>query len=368
MCWPTPLRPARPFLTQLSVLLLGRAFAAIGSKVDVSPGSQKKPSTLSLLLFALRDLLTLELAQQHGGALSLSRPPTMLSEHQLSLWKHGARRRGHSVRDSSSCKRREEQECFRLANCRSCSLNANCQWEAQQQDCPQWVSTDWPPALTPALTTSLVGLYTPAFNQQHASLCQPCGEGWHHVGEACLRINSSSESYDNAQHYCKNLGGNIASLLTDKQVSFVLEELQKYQLQDKNLSPWVGLRKINVSYWGWEDASPFTNTSLRWLPGEPSDSGFCAYLERAQVAGLKANPCTATTDGLICEKPAGSPQSQSARPCRTPCSLRTSCANCTSQAMECMWCSSTQRCVDSSAYVISFPYGQCLEWQTQDCA
>ena len=51
--------------------------------------------------------------------------------------------------------------------------------------------------------------------------------------------------------------------------------------------------------------SPFTNTSLRWLPGEPSDSGFCAYLERAQVAGLKANPCTATSDGLICEKPAG---------------------------------------------------------------
>lgn len=53
------------------------------------------------------------------------------------------------------------------------------------------------------------------------------------MGEACLRINSSRESYDNAQHYCKNLGGNIASLLTDKQVNFVLEELQKYQLQDK---------------------------------------------------------------------------------------------------------------------------------------
>uniref|UniRef100_A0AAQ5ZB26 Attractin-like 1a n=1 Tax=Amphiprion ocellaris TaxID=80972 RepID=A0AAQ5ZB26_AMPOC len=237
-----------------------------------------------------------------------------------------------SVRDSSRCKRREEQECFRLANCRSCSLNANCQWEAQQQECQ-------------ALPGKL------------------CGEGWQHVGEACLRINSSKESYDNAQHYCKNLGGNIASLLTDKQVNFVLEELQKYQLQDKKLSPWVGLRKINVSYWGWEDASPFTNTSLRWSPGEPSDSGFCAYLERAQVAGLKANPCTATTDGLICEKP-----SQSARPCKTPCALRSSCANCTSQAMECMWCGSTQRCVDSSAYVISFPYGQCLEWQTQDCS
>lgn len=40
-----------------------------------------------------------------------------------------------SVSDSSRCKRREEQECFRLANCRSCSLNSNCQWEPQQQEC-----------------------------------------------------------------------------------------------------------------------------------------------------------------------------------------------------------------------------------------
>uniref|UniRef100_A0A3B4FYQ4 Attractin-like protein 1 n=1 Tax=Pundamilia nyererei TaxID=303518 RepID=A0A3B4FYQ4_9CICH len=245
-----------------------------------------------------------------------------------------------TVRDSSRCKRREELECFRLASCRSCLLNVNCQWEPQQQECQ-----------------ALPG--------------QLCGDGWHQVGEVCLRINSSRESYDNAQHYCKNLGGNIASLLTDKQVNFVLEELQKYQLQDKMLSPWVGLRKINVSYWGWEDASPFTNTTLRWSPGEPSDSGFCAYLEQAQMAGLKANPCTATTDGLICEKPVSAPNETihppSARPCKTPCALRTSCANCTSQAMECMWCGRTQRCVDSSAYVISFPYGQCLEWQTQDC-
>uniref|UniRef100_A0A6Q2YRG6 Attractin-like 1b n=1 Tax=Esox lucius TaxID=8010 RepID=A0A6Q2YRG6_ESOLU len=215
-----------------------------------------------------------------------------------------------------------EQVCSKLANCKSCSLNLNCQWDHHQQEC-------------------------------HALPAHLCGDGWSHVGEACLRINASRESYDNAQHYCKNLEGNIASLTTTKQVDFVLEELQK-------LSPWVGLRKINVSYWGWEDMSPFTNSSLQWLPGEPNDSGFCAYLEETQVSGLKANPCTATADGLICEKP-------SARPCKTPCSLRASCANCTSQSMECMWCGSAQRCVDSTAYVISFPYGQCLEWQTGDC-
>ncbi|XP_056152628.1 attractin-like protein 1 isoform X1 [Lampris incognitus] len=240
------------------------------------------------------------------------------------------------VKNFTMCPVRNEQVCSKLANCKSCSLNLNCQWDQNQSEC-------------------------------HALPAQQCNEGWSQVGDACLRINSSRESYDNAQHYCKNLNGNIASLTTAKQVNYVLEELKKLHQHDKRLSPWVGLRKINVSYWGWEDMTPFTNSSLRWLPGEPSDSGFCAYLEEPQVSGLRANPCTATAHGLICEKAAGNPN-QSARPsCKRPCSLHSNCANCTSQAMECMWCGSAQRCVDSTAYIISFPYGQCLEWQTGDC-
>uniref|UniRef100_A0A8C7UMU6 Attractin-like protein 1 n=1 Tax=Oncorhynchus mykiss TaxID=8022 RepID=A0A8C7UMU6_ONCMY len=239
------------------------------------------------------------------------------------------------------------ERCYRFSDCVSCTANTNgCQW-CEDKKC-----------ISASNNCTVVSLPTgggseTAQSQLNTALstAQLCGEGWHHVGEACLRINSSRESYDNAQHYCKNLDGNIASLTTPKQVDFVLDELQKYQLLEK-IAPWVGLRKINISYWGWEDMSPFTNSSLQWLTGEPSDSGFCAYLERAEVAGLKANPLS---------------PNQSARPCKTPCTLRTTCANCTSQAMECMWCSSTQRCVDSNAYVISFPYGQCLEWQTGDC-
>ncbi|XP_041426077.1 attractin-like protein 1 [Xenopus laevis] len=239
-----------------------------------------------------------------------------------------------SVKNYTKCYVRNEQICNKLTSCKSCSLNLNCQWDQRQQECQ-------------ALPAHL------------------CGEGWSHVGDACLRINSSRDSYDNARVYCHNLSGSLASLTTSKEVDFVLDEMMKYTNQ--KLSPWVGLRKINVSYWGWEDMCPFTNTTLQWLPGEPSDSGFCAYLERAEVAGLKANPCTAMTDGLVCEKPVVSPN-QNARPCKLPCSLRTSCSNCTSNGMECMWCSNTKRCVDSNAYIISFPYGQCLEWQTTTCS
>lgn len=69
------------------------------------------------------------------------------------------------------------------------------------------------------------------FNCVLFTLAHLCGEGWSHIGDACLRINSSRESYDNAKLYCYNLSGNLASLTTSKEVEFVLDEIQKYTLQ-----------------------------------------------------------------------------------------------------------------------------------------
>ncbi|KAF3841715.1 hypothetical protein F7725_023666 [Dissostichus mawsoni] len=288
--------------TSLRVPPLGRVFAVNGSKkANVSPGNQNHLKSISLLLSApKKPESTDEQCFRFSDCASCTANTRKLPVECLSA----ASNCTVSVKDSSSCKRREEQECFRLLNCRSCSLNTNCQWEQQQQECQA----------------------LPEINCMCVLLCagQLCGEGWHHVGEVCLRINSSSESYDNAQHYCKNLGGNIASLLTDKQVHFVLEELHKYQLQDK-----VGACD------GYQE--------------KPSDSGFCAYLEREAGPGLRANPCTAPTDGLICEKPA---------------------AAVTAPARPWSACGAAARSAASTPPPTpsSFPYGQCLEWQTQGCA
>lgn len=56
----------------------------------------------------------------------------------------------------------------------------------------------------------------------------------------------------------------------------------------------------------------------------------------------------------------------SVKQCRTPCALRSSCSECTSGGAECMWCSNMRQCVDSNAYVASFPFGQCMEWYTMN--
>ena len=49
--------------------------------------------------------------------------------------------------------------------------------------------------------------------------------------------------------------------------------------------------------------SPFTNSSLQWMPSEPSDAGFCGILSEPSTRGLKAATCINPLNGSVCERP-----------------------------------------------------------------
>ena len=48
--------------------------------------------------------------------------------------------------------------------------------------------------------------------------------------------------------------------------------------------------------------------------------------------------------------------------CSPACSDRTTCDDCLEQS--CMWCKNLRMCTDRNAYLASFPYGQCMDWTT----
>ncbi|OQV18166.1 Attractin [Hypsibius exemplaris] len=52
--------------------------------------------------------------------------------------------------------------------------------------------------------------------------------------------------------------------------------------------------------------------------------------------------------------------------CDIQCNARTSCDSCSTQAGTCMWCANEEKCIDSSAYLAVFPYGQCRDWQAMN--
>nr|XP_013013606.1 attractin-like protein 1 [Cavia porcellus] len=181
-----------------------------------------------------------------------------------------------SVRNYTKCHVRNEQICNKLTSCKSCSLNLNCQWDQRQQECQ-------------ALPAHL------------------CGEGWNHIGDACLRINSSRESYDNAKLYCYNLSGNLASLTTSKEVEFVLDEIQKYTQQ--KVSPRGGLRKINISYWAQNCSGLRTCGQCLEHPGcgwcnDPSNTGRGHCIEGSSRGPMKLSGIHSemTLDTNLCPK------------------------------------------------------------------
>lgn len=54
---------------------------------------------------------------------------------------------------------------------------------------------------------------------------------------------------------------------------------------------------------------------------------------------------------------------RNATECPMPCAQRNNCSDCT-DLEQCMWCPSTNRCINLEAYTLSFAYGQCHSWVT----
>ncbi|GAB6024044.1 hypothetical protein CHUAL_008765 [Chamberlinius hualienensis] len=83
----------------------------------------------------------------------------------------------------------------------------------------------------------------------------------------------------------------------------------------------------------------------------------CNNLHSCQLCAREAS-CTWSKESMCVV--ADGKQINKSNSCQPACSKFKDCSNCTQS--KCMWCSNLQRCVESNAYNLAFPYGQCMEW------
>ncbi|XP_041458281.1 macrophage mannose receptor 1-like isoform X1 [Lytechinus variegatus] len=88
---------------------------------------------------------------------------------------------------------------------------------------------------------------------------------YYKYGDSCFKLDTTRRSYDGAQEFCENDGGNLASI-TDAHYEAFLE----YLLYSRGVSDaWIGMEKIDGQY-QWADGWPVFVSF--WGDGEPSQN------------------------------------------------------------------------------------------------
>ena len=99
--------------------------------------------------------------------------------------------------------------------------------------------------------------------------CTPCtcDQGWDVFGDHCYFYSTDKESWNDAEEYCQEEGGHLASVNTPAIQEYVLDELTRRSMN----SAWFGGNDIEEEgVWMWTDSTPWEFTS--WGPGQPSNA------------------------------------------------------------------------------------------------
>ena len=98
----------------------------------------------------------------------------------------------------------------------------------------------------------------------------PCPLGWVRFNGYCYLVNSSVKTWQNAQMYCKGLGGNLVKINSKEENEFVLNLVNKLAPSLKQI--WIGLEwdsRLNSFVWYDHSVPTFT----KWSPNEPNGNG-----------------------------------------------------------------------------------------------
>ena len=140
---------------------------------------------------------------------------------------------------------------------------------------------------------------------------KPCPHGWTRFDNYCYLVSSSIKTWDQAQKYCKFLGGGLVKINSPEENEFVLNLVTKKAPSLKQV--WIGLKWSSRDFY-WYDHSALVYKN--WAPREPSgkEKEPCvhmwldghSYLLPLRAAGywndLQCNVNSRYPNGIVCER------------------------------------------------------------------
>ncbi|XP_035860301.1 galactose-specific lectin nattectin-like [Sander lucioperca] len=112
-----------------------------------------------------------------------------------------------------------------------------------------------------------IGLSTPSCYGQ-TSCPGSCPPGWTQFGSRCFSFNFQGKSWIDAEIFCLSLGGNLASVHSEKEHSLLRDFIRR--VTGENKLSWIGgFDSVKEGVWMWSDGSKFDYK--QWAAGQPDN-------------------------------------------------------------------------------------------------
>nr|AGN52245.1 mannose receptor c type 1 [Megalobrama amblycephala] len=138
-----------------------------------------------------------------------------------------------------------------------------------------------------------------------------CAPGWKSFDGKCYNVKEDVKTWKGAREYCRELGGDLSSIMNRKQQAFLTT-----MLRDKTTDFWIGFSNLANGRFKWTDGSHVAFTE--WAKGEPQNYRWHSYYwtkyhyseeQECAVMGIGsgtfgkwvATDCN-STNGFICSR------------------------------------------------------------------
>ncbi|XP_036453380.1 macrophage mannose receptor 1-like isoform X2 [Colossoma macropomum] len=129
-----------------------------------------------------------------------------------------------------------------------------------------------------------------------------CAPDWVKFQEKCYKVQLEPKPWIKARSYCRDVGGDLASISNALQQAFLTLKM----VDDNTPDLWLGFSSLAGRRFKWTDGSPVTFTNWpKGASGYFSEESMCVAMggrQRAQLGKWEKKDCNDTNSGFICSR------------------------------------------------------------------